>query len=357
MPRRVFDSDRELGGNAEDCSIGSPHAHTRQRRQLFHRHPSGARRSGLSGTRAASSNAFPPRRWRRFASTCSSRLRSRSGSPNATAPTSGQPSSQPVVAGVLAPHPLERLEQAALAAWYARRMQRRFQDLATTVSVPVAEQSAEVKGRMLKLIDYAFGDDSRFSPRIAAIRSGRATRTWPMICRSSPTSTTSPSSRRWSPRTRSTIASTTTWRTRGGLAGDIFKALGLTSDGEKWTGRVQQRAYTHLTDVYTEHCYAGSLLFFRREDVSTTCSPSLIGVVRSPANRNRDASAGAGNRTAQRPRRARTTRPRQARPARRGRATTTAGADAAGGQSTQESAGGGNPGDANPSGGAGANDG
>ncbi len=220
-----------------------------------------------------------------------------------------------VVAGVLAPHPLERLEQAALAAWYARRMQRRFQDRATTVSVPVAEQSAEVKGRMLKLIDYAFGDDSRFSPRIAAIRSGQGYEDLandlqeladlydePVIA---PVVTKDPVNYR-----------DTDVADARRLAGEIFKALGLTSDGEKWTGRVQ-RAYTHLTDVYTEHCYAGSLLFFRREDVSTTFPPSLIGVVRSPANRNRDASAGAGAAPAQRPRRARTTRPRQARPARR----------------------------------------
>src|SRR5690606_36833882 len=54
------------------------------------------------------------------------------------------------------------------------------------------------------------------------------------------------------------------------LAGEIFRALGFeTKESAEWTSRVQ-RAYTYLHDQYAEHCRAGSLLFFRSENVDAT---------------------------------------------------------------------------------------
>ena len=245
-----------------------------------------------------------------------------------------------VDASVLAPHPLERLEQAALAAWHARRMQLRFLKRGTTVPVPVAEQATDTKARMLKLIDYAFGDDSRFSARITAVHSGHGYEDMANDLQEladlyeedviAPVITNDPINYR-----------DTDVADARRLAGEIFKALGLTSDGEKWTGHVQ-RAYTHLTDVYTEHCYAGSLLFFRREDVSRTYPPSLISVVRSPANRNRDGSTGSGTGTD-------AVAADQTGSTAKGNGAANDGAGAAGGQSAPEPAGGGT-GDANPSG-------
>lgn len=68
-------------------------------------------------------------------------------------------------------------------------------------------------------------------------------------------------------------------------AAQIFKALGYDSaEAAEWNNNVQ-RAYTYLDDVYTEHCRAGGLLFFRSEDVDVTYPMSLVSVVRAPRGR------------------------------------------------------------------------
>lgn len=186
-----------------------------------------------------------------------------------------------VKAGVIDAHPAERLERAALAAWYARQQQLRFAAPAgVLVTAPVAQQADAVKHRMLKVVEYAFGDDPRFSTEIATIRSGTGYQDTANDLQQLADLYETPDITRVIKHDPVNYRSTDVADARR-LAGQIFTALGQDApDAAAWTDRTQ-RAYTHLTDVYNEHVYAGDLLFFRTEDVAATYPPSLVSVVRA----------------------------------------------------------------------------
>ncbi len=187
---------------------------------------------------------------------------------------------------IIAPDPLSRYGQAALATWYARQQQLRFAAHGGgTVPVAIADDSAQVKRRMLKVLEHYFGDHARFSLDIAAIRAGQGHQ-------DTANDLQQVADLYEEPEIAETIAKDpvhyrdTDVRDARALAGEIFRALGFeTRDSAEWAGRAQ-RAYTYLTLTYAEHCHAGGLLFFRSEDVSATYPPSLISVVRQPRGRS-----------------------------------------------------------------------
>lgn len=189
---------------------------------------------------------------------------------------------------VIAADPLSRYAQAALATWYARQQQVRFAAHGGgTVPVAIADDAEQTKRRMLKVVEHYFGDHASYSLDIAAIRAGQGHQ-------DTANDLQQLADLYEVPEIKKTIAKDpvhyrdTDVRDARALGGEIFRALGFeTRDSAEWTARVQ-RAYTHLTDTYAEHCAAGSLLFLRSEDVSVTYPPSLISVVRLPRGRSQE---------------------------------------------------------------------
>lgn len=193
----------------------------------------------------------------------------------------------------MAAHPAQRLERAALAAWYARQQQLRFSaPIGTQVPASVMKQADGVKNRMLKVLDYAFGDDPNLSPEIAMIRSGQGYQDTANDLQQLADLYATPDVARVIEHDRIHYHSSDVSDARE-IAGKIFTALGHSGpDAAEWTD-LTQRAYTHLANVYAEHVYAGQFLFFRTEDVSDTYPPSLVTVVRS--SRHASGSSGAAN--------------------------------------------------------------
>jgi hypothetical protein len=183
-------------------------------------------------------------------------------------------------AEIIGARPLDRYAQAALATWYARQQQVRFAAHGQgTVPPPVLESATLIKRRMLKIVEHYFADHPTYSVEIAAIRAGSGyqdtANDLQQLADLSEIEEIAAIISRDPVYYRDTDA-----RDARAVAGEIFRALGFEStDSAEWSARVR-RAYTHLHDTYSEHCRAGSLLFFRSERVELTYPTSLVSVVR-----------------------------------------------------------------------------
>lgn len=183
---------------------------------------------------------------------------------------------------IIMPEPLKRYELACLAAWYARQQQLRFAFRSQgSVSPAVAEKADGMKRRMLKLLDYYFGEDPVHSVDLAAIRAGHGyvdtANDLQMLADLYEVPEIAAKITRDSENYRETDVLDARM-----TAGEMLRALGFdASEAAEWTARVR-RAYTHLTDSYAEHCNMGRLLFFRTENVDVTYPTSLISAVRLP---------------------------------------------------------------------------
>lgn len=153
------------------------------------------------------------------------------------------------------------------------------------VPVVITEDASATKERMLQVLTYYFGKHAQYSLDLMAIRAGQG-------YQDTANDLQQLADLYEVPEVAAKIARDpeyyrdTDVRDARALAGEIFRALGFeNTDAAEWTARVH-RAYTHLKDMYAEHCYAGSLLFFRSEDVSVTYPPSLVSAVRLPRSRS-----------------------------------------------------------------------
>jgi hypothetical protein len=199
-------------------------------------------------------------------------------------------------AGIIAARPLDRYAQAALAAWYARQQQVRFAAHGqATVPTPIADDAGLIKRRMLSNAEHYFGANPRYSVEIAAIRAGNGHQDTANDLQQLADFYEVPEVAAIVTRDPLHYRDTDVRDARA-LAGEIFRALGFeTKESAEWTSRVQ-RAYTYLHDQYAEHCRAGSLLFFRAENVDVTYPTSLVSVVRLAPTRasGEDENGGGG---------------------------------------------------------------
>jgi hypothetical protein len=174
---------------------------------------------------------------------------------------------------------VDALEDAALAAWYARVQQARAQVSATEVRVPVAliDDATGVKRRMLKVASYYLEDDPDGAAEVADIRQGTgyadlARDLQRLAALYEQHAATFASDRRYYRAADRAEA--------GRLANEIVRALGEASadDHATWTDYVA-RAWTLLLAIYGEVSAAGRWLY-RREDAERRF-PSLYRVARS----------------------------------------------------------------------------
>jgi hypothetical protein len=188
-------------------------------------------------------------------------------------------------ADVIAANPVGRLKQRALAAWYARQQQLRFTARSGAVVPAVVTEAGEaVKKRMFKVVTHAFGDHSDYAVDLAAIRQGQGYLDLANDLQQLADLYEEPVIAAVVSKDPIHYKKTDVKDARAHAAA-IFKALGYeSSDAAQWTARAQ-RAYTVLLDAYEEHCYAGSLLFHQREDVTASYPPSLVSIIRASPTR------------------------------------------------------------------------
>jgi len=181
---------------------------------------------------------------------------------------------------------LDSLAELALAAWHSRQQQQISSGVAAFATIPVniIEEASALRARMLRVLEYYYGDHPTFGPKLVVVRAGSGYQDLandlevtadlyedatlnaiiardPMYYRVED-----------SPRARQ-------------LASTIFGALGLGSEGQgKRLAETSQRAWTLLSRTYDKLRLAGQYVFADQEDVDATY-PSLVSVVRASGRR------------------------------------------------------------------------
>ncbi len=146
--------------------------------------------------------------------------------------------------------------------------------------------ASALKKRMLKLADHYFGEHPSYALDLRAIRAGSGHQDTANDLQQLADFVEIPEVRAVLERDPVHYRASDAHEARE-LAAEILRALGFQSpEADKWTARLR-RAYTHMHQTYAEHCYAGSLLFHRIEDVARTYPPSLVTVVRLRPGRSR----------------------------------------------------------------------
>jgi len=183
---------------------------------------------------------------------------------------------------------LDRLPDISLATWYARRRQLAKLAISSNAVVPdtVVRESQQIRARMLRVLEYWFGDHATVAGELAGIRAGGGHQDLAndledvadLYVREDIQPILSQDRKDYN---KEDVA------TARRLAGIIFKALGLDQDNEAdgWTD-LCHRAWTLMQRDYNDHRRAGTFLFGASEDSDETY-PSLVSAVRSPSSRER----------------------------------------------------------------------
>jgi hypothetical protein len=179
---------------------------------------------------------------------------------------------------------LDSLNDVALTAWHARQQQLAA-GAGSSAAVPIAVvgEAQDVRGRMLRLLEYYFDDDVELGPKLSIIRSGRGhqdlANDLEMVADLYEDSEVRALISRDPKHYRAGDP-----RAARAFAAEIFKSLGL-SPANTSAAETTQRAWTLLSQPYDQVNRAGRFLFPDQEDVNATY-PSLIGYVRAPASRS-----------------------------------------------------------------------
>lgn len=180
---------------------------------------------------------------------------------------------------------VDRLEPSAMATWYTALMLRGALPLSTGARLPeeLLAEGAEVKQRMIKVIEYMLGHSKPISTQVADIRGGKGhvdmADDLMQLGDIYEGNATALAEDRTHYRAEDAI-------TAKKIAHGILLVLGdgRASDARYWTD-YQARAWTLLVNTYEEVSAAGQWLF--RHENGETRFPSLYAVGRQPRRTRR----------------------------------------------------------------------
>lgn len=177
---------------------------------------------------------------------------------------------------------LDRLLTCSLATFHARRRQLEVSDVASGARVPEAmlRDAQERRARMLRVLEYYFGDLPEHAARQAAIRAGTGYQDLANDLLALHDYYLEADVARVITRDTLHYRADDTERAAA-QAHELFAGLGLTREGEavRWLD-LTQRAYTLLMLSYDKLRAVGQLVFRLDEDVDVTY-PSLVSAVRA----------------------------------------------------------------------------
>jgi hypothetical protein len=192
---------------------------------------------------------------------------------------------------------IDRLPTIALAAWHARRRQLTTTRLSSNAVLPssLLQEGQQVRTRMLRVLEYWFGDHDTIAGELAAIRSGTGYQDLANDLDDLADLYARTSVRDLIAQDRKDYREGDIGEARR-LSATIFTALGMDEDNEAdgWTN-ASRRAWTLMLREYAAHRRAGEFLFGESEDTSDTY-PSLFSAVRtSSGSRERAPQEDAGS--------------------------------------------------------------
>jgi len=178
---------------------------------------------------------------------------------------------------------LDSLADLSLATWHARQQQL-SSGVGSSAMLPVniVDEASALRARMLKVLEYYFGDQPTIGPRLRILRAGTGyqdlandLRECAELYEEAPVSSVIA-------RDPMHYQAQDPVRARD-LAAAILSALGLEGEGEtQRLAQSSQRAWSLLARAYDDLRAAGQYVFAGQEDV-TTSYPSLVAFVRTPA--------------------------------------------------------------------------
>lgn len=181
---------------------------------------------------------------------------------------------------------LDSLAELSLATWHSRQQQLSsgVPSSGATIPVNVIEEASALRSRMLRVLEYYFGDDPSIGPKLSVVRAGSGYQDLANdlqvvadMYEDAPLNATLS-------RDPMYYRAEDPARARE-LASAILTALGLGSEGNaKRLAESSQRAWTLLSRAYDKLRLAGQYIFADREDVEASY-PSLVSFVRTPATR------------------------------------------------------------------------
>jgi hypothetical protein len=181
---------------------------------------------------------------------------------------------------------LDSLAELSLATWHARQQQQLSSGVTSgaTIPVDVVEEASAVRSRMLRVLEYYFGDDPIIGPKLSVVRAGTGYQDLANDLEVTADLYEEPSLKALITRDPLHYRAEDAARARA-LSSATFSALGLGSDGQaKRLAESSQRAWTLLSRTYDKLRLAGQYVFADQEDVAATY-PSLVAFVRASATR------------------------------------------------------------------------
>ena len=189
-------------------------------------------------------------------------------------------------AGVFDMQWLDSLAELSLATWHTRQQQQLSSGVASGATIPVnvVEEASALRSRMLRVLEYYFGDDPTIGPKLSVVRAGTGYQDLANDLEMTADLYEEDSLKAVITRDPMYYRAEDSARARA-LSSAIFGALGLGSDGQaKRLAESSQRAWTLLSRTYDKLRLAGQYVFADREDVAASY-PSLIAFVRASATR------------------------------------------------------------------------
>ncbi|HKO46659.1 MAG TPA: hypothetical protein VJV79_03000 [Polyangiaceae bacterium] len=189
-------------------------------------------------------------------------------------------------AGLFEMHWLDSLAELSLATWHTRQQQQVSSGVSSGVTLPVnvIEEASALRSRMLRVLEYYFGDHPTIGPKLSVVRAGTGYQDLANDLEVTADLYEEPALKAILVRDPMHYQAEDPARARA-LASTIFGALGLGSEGQaKRLAESSQRAWTLLARAYDKLRLAGQYIFADQEDVAATY-PSLVSIVRAPATR------------------------------------------------------------------------
>ena len=196
-------------------------------------------------------------------------------------------------AGVFDINWLDSLAELSLAAWHARQQQQLSSGVPSGAAIPVkiVEEASALRSRMLRVLEYYFGDDPTIGPKLSVVRAGTGYQDLANDLEVIADLYEDASLKAIITRDPMHYRAEDSTRARA-LSSTIFGLLGLGSDGQaKRLAESSQRAWTLLSRTYDKLRLAGRYLFADQEDVEASY-PSLVAFVRASATRHPKSTAG-----------------------------------------------------------------
>jgi hypothetical protein len=181
---------------------------------------------------------------------------------------------------------LDSLAALALAAWHTRQQQQKSSGVPSggTIPVQMVEDASSLRARMLRVLEYYFGDDPTIGAKLSVVRAGSGYQDLANDLAVVADMYEEASLKAMLSRDPMYYRVEDSARARE-LAAAILSALGLGSEGQaKRLAESSQRAWTLLSQTYDKLRLAGQYIFADQEEVDATY-PSLVAFVRAAAAR------------------------------------------------------------------------